>query len=231
MNRAVAGIRSRLAAGPPSGWLRSAQQPCAARPAVGTWLARSYGCGPACSVAGAAWQSSSAPAARMLVRDDALPAVGAQRRCLSSAAGGGDDAVGSFSAMSVVAQRIDGVRWRVFGSIPDHVGTPGTKKLRKKLSGPSVLSWCDAPLPARPPREAKCPNGGWLRAGTPRRLRNYTRCSTERRDSCGKSGESAHRCSPQSLLPRPRRAFPTARCGLSLTHLDIFPQAAARGEG
>mgnify|MGYP007125033431 FL=1 len=44
--------------------------------------------------------------------------------------------------MTVVSQRVDGVRWRVFGAIPDHVGIPGTKKLRKKLSGPSVMSWC-----------------------------------------------------------------------------------------
>ncbi len=51
------------------------------------------------------------------------------------------DAASSFSAMTVVSQRIDGVRWRVFGAVPDHAGTPGTKKLRKKLSGPSVLSW------------------------------------------------------------------------------------------
>jgi len=132
MNRAVAGLLQMNRAG--GSWLRTAARP------AGAWLARSYGRAPACSVAGTPWQPPLAPAGRMLVRDDALPAVGVQCRCLSSAAG--DDAVGSFSAMAVVAQRVDGVRWRVFGSIPDHAGTPGTKKLRKKLAGPSVLSWC-----------------------------------------------------------------------------------------
>lgn len=70
--------------------------------------------------------------------------VGAVRRSLSSSqsAASDIDAATSFSAISVVDQRIDGVRWRVFGTVPDHAGTPGTKKLRKKLSGPSVLSWC-----------------------------------------------------------------------------------------
>ena len=53
----------------------------------------------------------------------------------------GDDGGDSVSATDVLAQRIDGVRWRVFGSVPDHVGTPGTKRLRRKLAGPSILSW------------------------------------------------------------------------------------------
>lgn len=76
----------------------------------------------------------------------AAPALGAAPAAAAGAARAsssraGDDGGDSVSATDVLAQRIDGVRWRVFGSVPDHVGTPGTKRLRRKLAGPSILSW------------------------------------------------------------------------------------------
>jgi hypothetical protein len=44
--------------------------------------------------------------------------------------------------MRTVMQRIAGVRWRVFGALPDNANARGNKLLRKKLIGPQILSWC-----------------------------------------------------------------------------------------
>ena len=44
--------------------------------------------------------------------------------------------------VATLLQRVDGIRWRVFGSVPDHAGAKGTKRLRRKLAGPAVVSWC-----------------------------------------------------------------------------------------
>ena len=102
------------------GWLRAAS-------GVGGWAPQG---------------GAPAPAAALRV----VPALGAAPAAAAGAARAsssraGDDGGDSVSATDVLAQRIDGVRWRVFGSVPDHVGTPGTKRLRRKLAGPSILSW------------------------------------------------------------------------------------------
>ena len=102
------------------GWLRAAS-------GVGGWAPQG---------------AAPAPAAALRV----VPALGAAPAAAAGAARAsssraGDDGGDSVSATDVLAQRIDGVRWRVFGSVPDHVGTPGTKRLRRKLAGPSILSW------------------------------------------------------------------------------------------
>ena len=117
-----------------------------AKPAhLGLWLTR-----PHSTIPRGPWLLRPTPAVAQLLpsygasrRSQLARPLGATRSLASSQPDDTDsDTASSFSAMTVVSQRVDGVRWRVFGAIPDHAGIPGTKKLRKKLSGPSVMSWC-----------------------------------------------------------------------------------------
>lgn len=117
-----------------------------AKPVLGPWLPRATMVLPR-----APWQTRPALAHASLLphsgaedrRAHLMRSVAPVRGLASSQSAATDtDAASSFSAMTVAQQRIDGVRWRIFGTVPDHAGVPGTKKLRKKLAGPSVLSWC-----------------------------------------------------------------------------------------
>ena len=138
----VSGLHLRL----PAVTLAGSVLPSARPIHPGPWLARTHS-----TIPRAPWHLRPAPAAGSLVLHSygaarcsqlSLPAGPIRGLASSQSAVTDPDAASSFSAMTVVSQRIDGVRWRVFGAVPDHAGTPGTKKLRKKLSGPSVLSWC-----------------------------------------------------------------------------------------
>jgi hypothetical protein len=230
-------LRHRAAAAPAQG--RAAACPALPGPELGAWLARSApgGTAPAFGLA--------LPHRCGIARQSQLARPLGGQRLASSQTAADPDAAGSFSAMSVVAQRIDGVRWRVFGAVPDHAGTRGTKKLRKKLAGPSVLSWCARSRCAGARRRLHRSSRSYtvLHAGTRRPLKSCTRPSTERKASCGASDESAWLETLRSRLPiqagwHVARTCPASRPAPDLLNVrslgccgDYHLQAASRGEG
>lgn len=72
----------------------------------------------------------------------AMPVVG-PLRCRITMVAGQSSGPPEGSKVAALMQRVDGVKWRIFGSIPDHAGATGTKRLRRKLSGQSISSWYD----------------------------------------------------------------------------------------